>query len=451
MSRSGITEADVRIRKDLFGIDSATIRITAQFREALPGAVLERYTAYNQTMAGSEVYRETVATLGHELASTLSGHIGVLFSGELGERYIASLDRVTDIEDRTLFGSRAHAVLLLQTLRELIPAIGRSNRFSGRGAAGEILKVVELLLLDLTLAIGGVQSRRSDAAKAREEAVIRQISAFQADIETLRRRLTDVAESVRRAVSSLAEASSTARDGAGASENAWNSVRDLARESASATDTLRKAALEISELANQGAGLGQTTLGAANRTGDMSKSFIDEVSRIGDVAETIETIASQTNLLALNATIEAARAGEAGRGFAVVANEVKALANEVTQATGTISGSIAQAVAASEQFAEPIMTMRDSLKNLEGVSSAIAMAARRQMGATDDVVSRATHTASAIDDIVSVTKHTQTAMAELEAAASTLGSGAADIERMSGDLGARVEAFLEQLQAAEAA
>jgi hypothetical protein len=90
MSRSGITEADVRIRKDLFGIDSATIRITAQFREALPGAVLERYTAYNQTMAGSEVYRETVATLGHELASTLSGHIGVLFSGELGERYIAS-------------------------------------------------------------------------------------------------------------------------------------------------------------------------------------------------------------------------------------------------------------------------------------------------------------------------------------------------------------------------
>ncbi len=76
---------------------------------------------------------------------------------------------------------------------------------------------------------------------------------------------------------------------------------------------------------------------STKKTKSVTDKLLEDVSRIGETLEIINSIASLTNLLALNASIEAARAGEAGRGFSVVAQEVGKLANNTKVSLNNIT------------------------------------------------------------------------------------------------------------------
>lgn len=76
--------------------------------------------------------------------------------------------------------------------------------------------------------------------------------------------------------------------------------------------------------------------GTVAATAKMVKRLAESSQEISQIVGIISGISEKTNLLAFNASIEATRAGEHGQGFRVVADEVRRLAQRVTEATKDI-------------------------------------------------------------------------------------------------------------------
>ncbi len=115
------------------------------------------------------------------------------------------------------------------------------------------------------------------------------------------------------------------------------------------------------------------------------KRLAEASQEISQIVAIISGISEKTNLLAFNASIEATRAGEHGQGFRVVADEVRRLAQQVTEATREIeqrvtniqegTGDVLQAmetgtseVVASTQL---VQSTRETLQGLAQLSQEI--------------------------------------------------------------------------------
>ncbi len=155
----------------------------------------------------------------------------------------------------------------------------------------------------------------------------------------------------------------------------------------------------------------------ADRQAEEAKSAMQNLARsagdIGNVIETINSIAKQTNLLALNATIEAARAGEAGKGFAVVASEVKELANQTGRATEEI-GSRIQAMQADTRNAAGIIDKTTQIiGKMSAISQTIAGSVEKQSATTSEIAQTVQGVTTAAKEIATNIQQASSAVNEI--------------------------------------
>jgi methyl-accepting chemotaxis protein len=100
---------------------------------------------------------------------------------------------------------------------------------------------------------------------------------------------------------------------------------------------------------------------------EKSKNLLNSVEEVGNIIQSVNSIAEQSKILAVNASIEAAKAGEFGSGFAVVAQEVKDLAQQSKDATLQITGTLTAIRTAIETMVST--ARRGKERTAEGVNT----------------------------------------------------------------------------------
>jgi methyl-accepting chemotaxis protein len=326
-----------------------------------------------------------------------------------------------------------------------VPGSGRGDEIGEMAAAVEVFKANALVRQQLEDEQKAAESRAAMQRKADmhsmaadfENAVgeiVDTVSSASTELEASAGSLTATAERSQELTAMVAvasgEASTNVQSVAAATEQMSSSINEIGRQVQSSAQVAREAVEQA-----------QRTNG---RVGELSKA----ASRIGDVLELINTIASQTNLLALNATIEAARAGDAGRGFAVVASEVKALAEQTANATSEISQHISGIQSATTESVLAIKEIADTIGRMSEISSSIAAAVEEQGVATQEISRNVQQAAHGTERVSANITDVQRGTSETEAASSQVLSAAQSLSVESNRLKLEVGKFLNSVRAA---
>lgn len=188
----------------------------------------------------------------------------------------------------------------------------------------------------------------------------------------------------------------------------------FSRQSAEQAEASAAEAHRALSLAEEGTVAVQETMGGMSTLGEKVNAIAQQIlllseqtNQIGGISGLVGNLANQTNMLALNAAVEAARAGEHGKGFGVVASEIRKLADQSKKSAQEINALVANIQAAinttvivtdegaktveqgmklAHSTAQRFTGVADSINNVFLNSQQIALGAKQQAIAVQQVV-----------------------------------------------------------------
>lgn len=238
------------------------------------------------------------------------------------------------------------------------------------------------------------------------------------------------------------------------SENMQQFVESIS-ESQQDGQTIANNSTNILSLTSDGAQLMEQSVNQMERIDTIVADAVNKVrgldeqsEQISDLVSVVKNIAEQTNLLSLNAAIEAARAGEHGKGFAVVANEVRALADGVTESvteitnivdniqteTNNVVTSLDKGYKEVEEGIVQIEKTGESFSTIDQSITEMAQQITQIASRLNDVAQNGTNMNSLIEDIAAVSEEAAAGVEQSAASTQETTSAMDEVTRNASEL-----------------
>jgi methyl-accepting chemotaxis protein len=275
---------------------------------------------------------------------------------------------------------------------------------------------------------------------------------------SLSRQIGTAVGHVQSSSAELQAAATQQASGAKQQASAMNEITTTTSELVATSRQIAESAQRVAQIAEQTAAAarhgegtverGQESISSIRRQVDLVVTHMLDLGKksqeIGSVLEIVSELAEQTNILAINATIEATGAGESGKRFAVVADEIRKLADRVSNSTKEIraliddvrsavnttvmatEGSAKAVDAGSRQFAEVAV----AFKQIAGLVGTTTDAAREIELSTKQQATAAEQVRVAVSDVAQATHETEASTGQTLQTASQLAGLSRELLRL---------------------